>query len=53
MTRADLEDAIYETLVDTCDMGITFRDYARAIAMMLETRGVVRCEAETKGRQTP
>ncbi len=48
MTRADLEDAIYETMADTCDMDITFRDYARAIAMMLETKGVVRCEADAE-----
>jgi hypothetical protein len=46
MTRPDLEDAIWETLQDTCDMDVTTRDYARAIVMMLETRGVVRCEAD-------
>ncbi len=46
MTRTDLEDAIFETLQDTCDMDVSFRDYARAIVMMLETKGVVRCEAE-------
>jgi hypothetical protein len=48
MTRPDLEDAIYETLMDTCDMDIGFRDYARAIVMMLETKGVVRCEADAE-----
>ena len=46
MTRADLEDAICETLQDTYDMDVTTRDLARAIVMMLETRGVVRCEAD-------
>lgn len=48
MTRADLEDAIWETLQDTCDMDVTTRDYARAIVMMLETKGVVRCEADAE-----
>ena len=49
MTRADLEDAICETLQDTCDMDVSFRDLARAIVMMLETKGVVRCEADAEG----
>ncbi len=48
MTRTDLEDAIFETLQDTCDMDVSFRDYARAVLMMLETKGVVRCEAEAE-----
>ncbi len=48
MTRADLEDSIWETLQDTRDMHVSFRDYARAIVMMLETQGVVRCEVEAE-----
>lgn len=46
MTRTDLEDAICETLNDVYVYDTTMRDLARAIVMMLETRGVVRCEAD-------
>jgi len=40
--REDLIDAVYETLSDTCDMDVSFTQYARAVVDMLEQRGLLR-----------
>lgn len=46
--RDELIDDIHETMSDTCDMDVTFGMYARAVVEMLEKRGLVRFQSETR-----
>jgi len=39
--REDLIDAIAETMSDTCDLDVSFTQYARAVVGMLEKRGAL------------
>lgn len=39
--REELVDDIYEVLSDTCDMDVSFSQYAEAVVKMLEKRDLV------------
>lgn len=44
--RDELIDDVYETLSNTCDMDVSFTQYATAVVEMLEKRGIVRFQSK-------
>lgn len=44
--REELVDDIHDTMSDTCDMDVSFSQYAEAVVKMLEKRGLVRFQGK-------
>lgn len=44
--REELVDDIRDTMSDTCDMDVSFSQYAEAVVKMLEKRGLVRFQSK-------
>lgn len=40
-TREEAVDAVSDVMSDTCDMDVTFRDYAKAVVEWMADQGVV------------